>query len=271
MTSTVAVLWSVDIIILVCARHTRTTPTLLTPATPQSSAELDLLDVSIIIPALNEGEVVARAIQSAWQAGAGEVILADGGSSDGTREIAQSQSCQVIQCQTGRAIQMNTGARAASGDVILFLHADTWLAAGAVEQIIAALADDRALGGAFAQQIEAPGRVFRWLERGNAWRVRRQGLPYGDQGIFLRRDVFFDLGGFPEVKLMEDLLLMKKLRRRARPILLAGPLHVSARRWKRHGPLRQTLRNFVLLSANRFGISPNWLAGLYQRHDAPES
>lgn len=225
------------------------------------------MDVSIVIPTLNESEAVAKALDAAWRAGANEVILADGGSSDGTLEIARSQSCQIVESARGRAIQMNAGSRRAGGDVLLFLHADNWLEAGAVDQIKLALANDQVQGGAFVQRIDAPGRVFRLLERRNAWRVRRYGLPFGDQGIFIRRDLFEDLGGFPEVKLMEDVLLMKKLRRRSRPVLLAGPLHVSARRWQRHGPLRQTMRNLLLLSANRFGVSPNRLARFYERHD----
>jgi hypothetical protein len=106
------------------------------------------------------------------------------------------------------------------------------------------------------------------LERGNAWRVRWRGLPYGDQAIFLRREFFESLGGFPEVKLMEDLLLMKKARRISWPRLLDGPVFIDARRWRRHGVIRQTLRNWTLLTAYQFGWAPDSLASYYRRHDA---
>ncbi len=132
------------------------------------------------------------------------------------------------------------------------------------------MAESQADCGAFRQQIEAEGLLYRWLERGNAWRVRRRGLPYGDQGIFVRRPLFEELGGFPDVRLMEDVLLMKALRRRAWPALLPGPLHVNARRWRRQGVIRQTIRNWLLLSAARAGVHPNRLARFYALHCPPE-
>lgn len=150
--------------------------------------------------------------------------------------------------------------------MLLFLHADNWLAPDAVEQIRRALTDEDAAGGAFRQRIEAEGAAYRLLERGNAWRARRRGLPYGDQGIFVRRDLFFQLGGFPEVDLMEDLLFMKRFRRVARPLLLEGPLYVDPRRWARCGVVRQTGRNWLLLLAARLGVSPNRLARFYPPH-----
>lgn len=224
------------------------------------------MKVSVIIPALNESAAIANAVERAWHAGAFEVVVVDGGSRDDTREIARRERCLLIESERGRAVQQNAGADRARGEVLLFLHADTWLSAGAVDQIVEALADQRILGGAFRQRIEASGRVYRWLERGNAWRVERRGLPYGDQGIFVRREVFFELGRFPPVDLMEDVLLMKKLRRRARPVLLTGPLHVDARRWQKRGVIRQTLRNWTLMAALQFGVSPDRLARFYPPH-----
>ena len=121
--------------------------------------------------------------------------------------------------------------------------------------------------GAFSQRIDAGGLAFRLLEWGNARRARWLGLPYGDQAIFVRREAFFAAGGFPDVPLMEDVLLMQRLRRRAWPLLLPGPVHVSARRWQRHGVVRQTIRNWALLAAFASGISPERLARYYRRHD----
>jgi hypothetical protein len=151
--------------------------------------------------------------------------------------------------------------------VLLFLHADNHLHADAIRQVRTALGNNRIQGGAFRQVIDAAGPVYRLLEWGNAWRVRRWGLPYGDQAIFLRREFFEQLGRFPDVQIMEDYILMKRFRRSAWPVLLAGPVYVCARRWKRRGVVRQTLHNWYLVSLYRLGVAPDRLATKYRRHD----
>jgi len=225
------------------------------------------LRVSFIIPALNEAERIARAIETAWIAGASEIVVADGGSDDGTPEIASSAGANVVSSSRGRGRQQNAGAKAATGEVLLFQHADNWCDVRTVDQICSALADPSVLGGAFRQRIEADGLLFRCLECGNALRARLFRLPYGDQGIFMRRDVFERVGGFPEVALMEDVLLMQRFRKLAHPVLLPGPHHVCARRWQRHGVICQTLRNWRILLAHTCGVSPEKLAQIYRRHD----
>lgn len=225
------------------------------------------VNVSVIIPTLNEAALIGHTLQRTWAAGAEEVIVVDGGSHDGTPELALQAGCVPLRSPPGRAEQQNAGARRARGEVLLFLHADTWLAADGVCQIKAALADPAVLGGAFRQRIEASRWAFRLLEWGNARRVLWFGLPYGDQGIFLRRDLFERLGGFPSVPLLEDLLLMRRFRHYGRPVLLPGPLHVSPRRWLRYGVVRQTLRSWSLLAAYALGVSPGRLARFYPRHD----
>jgi rSAM/selenodomain-associated transferase 2 len=222
--------------------------------------------LSVIIPAWNEAAGIERAIQSAWLAGADEVIVADGGSTDDTAELAKRARARVHVTPTGRAAQQNAAAQVASGDVLLFLHADNSLAAGTRAQIELALASEGVVHGALRQRIDAAGLKYRWLERGNALRVRFFGLPYGDQAIFLRATVFRQLGGFPNVPLMEDLILMQKVRRFAWPALLPGPVYVSPRRWQRHGVVRQTLRNWLLVTAHTCGLSPARLAKFYPKH-----
>jgi len=230
-----------------------------------------MTSVSIIIPAWNEAERIVAAVARAMATGALEVIVVDGGSDDGTLELAGKEPCLALSGPRGRAVQQNLGARHARGDVLLFLHADTWLEPAAVRQIVAACQDPGVVAGAFRQRIEAAGGIYRLLEWGNALRAARRGLPYGDQGIFIRRATFEALGGFPEVCLMEDLLLMKQLRRQSKPVLLPGPLHVDARRWQRHGVLRQTVRNGLLLTAARLGVHPDRLARFYPAHrDSPK-
>jgi rSAM/selenodomain-associated transferase 2 len=223
--------------------------------------------LSVIIPALNEAACIGRAVESAWEVGASEVLVADGGSSDGTPQIAASGQAVVISAARGRGVQQNAAAKAATGDVLLFLHADNYLARGIAAQIEGSLNSSRRLHGAFRQQIGARGWAYRLLERGNAERIRWLGLPYGDQAIFVRREAFIDAGGFPEAPLMEDVLLMQRLRRQSWPLLLPGPVHVSPRRWEQHGFVRQTLRNWALLAAFSAGVPPERLAQHYRRHD----
>ena len=218
--------------------------------------------LALIIPTLNEAANIAAAIDKARLLEPAEIIVVDGGSDDGTCEAA-SAADRILIAPRGRASQQNAGAAASCGDMLLFLHADCWLAPGSLEQIGAAMGDERCVGGCFRQVMDAEDWRYRWLERGNALRVRLWGLAYGDQGIFVRREVFNRLGGFPSLALMEDLFFMKRLRREGHIALLDGPLHVSARRWEQQGVLRQTARNWWMTALARVGVSPNRLAGFY--------
>ncbi len=222
------------------------------------------MKVSIIIPCWNEHDQVALAVHSAWQAGADEVIVVDGGSEDGTWEQVQRLPCRALQSARGRALQQNCGAQRAQGQVLLFLHADCRLSAGCVEQVRRAMKASRAPGGAFRQRIDAPGLGFRLLEWGNALRVRWWQRPYGDQALFVRREVFWHLGGFPPVPLLEDVLLAQKVARFGRWLLLPGPVWVSARRWLRQGLVRQTVQNWLLLAAWHRGVPLEELARRYR-------
>jgi rSAM/selenodomain-associated transferase 2 len=227
--------------------------------------------ISVVIPTVNEEALIERAIVSSWEAGADEVLVVDGGSSDQTTERARAAGAQLISGPLGRSQQQNLGAEHATGDVLLFLHADNWFDAAVGQQLRKSLSDESVLGGAFRQQIDAPGRLYRWLEHGNAARVQRRGLAYGDQAIFMRREVFEQLGRFPDVKLMEDLLLMRAFRKRSRPVLLPGPVHVHPRRWQQRGVVRQTLRNWALLGARAVGVAPDRLARFYPLDDRPSA
>lgn len=224
--------------------------------------------ISAIIPVVNEEARIENAIEKAWLAGADEVIVVDGQSQDKTAALAKNSNCSLFQSTPGRAKQLNHGVRQANGDVVLFLHADTWLESGACDQIRLSLKDPRILAGAFEQSIQSQRRMIKWIEKGNARRVRWFNLAYGDQGMFVRKRIFEAEGGFPEVPLMEDYILSQRLRKRASLALLPGPLYVDARRWEQHGALRQTLRNWFITVAFRLGVSPARLAGFYRRHDS---
>jgi len=226
-----------------------------------------IMKLSIIIPTWNEAGRIRLAIQRAWQAGADEVIVADGNSPDGTAEIAGREECTVCQGPAGRGGQQHLGACQASGEVLLFLHADSWFPQSVRHQLAHSMQDKSVVYGVFRQRIEADDLAFRWLERGNAWRASWLRLPYGDQGIFVRRSTYDAVGGFDEVPLMEDVMLARKLRRFGAPALLPGPIVTSARRWKQHGICRQTIRNWCLLAAFQLGVPPARLARYYDRRN----
>ena len=181
--------------------------------------------VSIIIPTLNEAERIAELVEQTRGIGDCEVIVVDGESDDETAEKALAAD-QVQTSARGRAIQQNAGAEAASGDVFLFLHADCRLNTGALDAVVDALRDPSVVGGCFRQHIDAPGVRYRLLEWGNALRVKLWKWAYGDQGIFVRREIFEQLGGFPDQALMEDLFLMKRLKKQGRIVQLDVPLRV---------------------------------------------
>jgi rSAM/selenodomain-associated transferase 2 len=218
--------------------------------------------LSIIIPAWNEAAGIHLAVRRALELEPLEVIVADAGCPDGTGALASDAGAIVVNGARGRGAQLNAGAAVARGDCLLFLHADNWLEPPAGRQLAEAWSAG-ARAAAFRQQIDARDRVFRWIERGNAWRAARFGLAYGDQAIFLDRTLFEGLGGFHEAPLMEDVDLMLRLRGQTRLTLLPGPLHVSARRWERRGAVRQTLSNWSILAAYFFGVSPARLARWY--------
>ena len=216
------------------------------------------MKISVNIPTLNEASFVGQAIDNAWKCGADEVVLIDGGSSDDTVAIAESLNCIVCRSAAGRGRQLNYGAEASSGDVLLFLHVDSYLSVDGCDQIRGALQSEEVASGVFRQTLDNPRLIYRLIEFGNAMRVTWLGTAYGDQGLFIRRELFFELGGFDEIPLMEDLRFSQKLRQRNQSIrknsesdkreyrfqLLPGPIHVSTRRWESRGPLTQTFANW---------------------------
>ena len=225
------------------------------------------LKISVVIPVINEADQLEQSVTRAWQSGAHEVVVVDGGSTDSTQERAAGLNCILACSPPGRALQLNCGAKAASGDVLLFLHADNWLIADACDQIEELFRTTSHRFGGFRQKIENPRRAFRWIESGNAFRMTRMGLIYGDQAMFVHRDLFHEVGGFPELELMEDFEFSRSLKSHGKPALLDGPTYVSARRWERVGWFRQTALNWCLSTAYRWGASPAWIARQYRRHD----
>lgn len=186
-----------------------------------------------------------------------EVVVCDGGSRDLTTTIvAAHPGVQLLQAPAGRARQMNHGALAATGDVLWFLHADCQPPPDAAPRIRAALAEPDVALGAFRFAVDSPRLVFRYLEAGVRTRSEWLGVPYGDQGLFLRRDDFLAWGGYPEVPRMEDLYLVRAARRRGAVRVVPPALPCSPRRWEAHGFWRTSARNWVLVVADWLGLTP---------------
>lgn len=222
------------------------------------------MSVSIIMPVLNEAETLGGPLGAlqAWRAMGHELIVADGGSSDASREIASALCDRLVEAPRGRASQMNAGAALASCDTLLFLHADTRLPTDAPARIEAALAGG-ALWGRFDVRIEGRSRWLPLVSRMINARSRLTGVATGDQAIFLRRDLFERLGGFADLPLMEDVELTKRLRRIGQPACLRGPAVTSGRRWDRHGAWRTICLMWRLRAEYFFGADPHRLALKY--------
>jgi len=219
--------------------------------------------VSVVIPTLNEAANIAQTLSLVRQAGEGELIVVDGGSSDGVCEIAQRQADLVITAPRGRAKQMNAGARAATGQVLLFLHADTVLPGKFSELLQRALDDPTVVGGRFDVRLDAVGWQFRMIETLMNVRSRLSRISTGDQAMFVRREVFLALGGFPELELMEDIEFSRRLKRRGKIACLRARVLTSARRWQRDGVFRTIGLMWTLRLAYFLGVSPKQLKAFY--------
>ena len=221
--------------------------------------------ISVIIPALNEAENIGRAIETASRAWKRELIVVDGGSADATVSLAREYGATVIETSSGRATQMNAGAEAAKGNILLFLHADSGLPDGYDEHVRRLLGKDGAIAGAFQLRIDAPGLMLRLVEFLANRRSRWLRMPYGDQGLFMRKATFFNVGRFPEMPLMEDYELVRRLRRLGRIAIAPAEVTASARRWIELGVLKTTLLNQFIILSYRLGVPPERLAKWYYK------
>jgi rSAM/selenodomain-associated transferase 2 len=219
--------------------------------------------VSVIIPTLNEADGIERTLTRLSRIGGLELIVSDGGSSDETVSLAERHA-RVITAATGRAAQMNAGARAASGEILLFLHADSFLSEACVAELRKTLEDPRVIGGAFRLRIESSRIGVRLVGLAANIRTQLTGIPYGDQGLFVRTRVFNEMGGFPELPLMEDLEFSRRLKHYGRRVILRTPIGTSSRRWDREGVWWVTLRNQMMVLLYFLGVPPGRLAGWYR-------
>lgn len=221
--------------------------------------------VTVIIPTLNEAANVGFAVATAARGRDTEVIVVDGGSDDGTADIARSCGAAVMTARRGRATQMNAGAAAAGGELLVFLHADTQLPWGFDDCVREALATPSVSAGAFGFRVEGGGAALRMVERLVSCRARRWQMPYGDQALFVRAETFRAVGGYPEMPIMEDYELVRRLRRLGRVVVVHSAALTSARRWARLGPVNAALTNQLAVLAYRSGMSPERILRWYRR------
>jgi hypothetical protein len=218
--------------------------------------------ISVVIPTLNEEGQIEQTIRRALDGADVEVIVADGGSVDRTVEIARRRGAKVVPVRRGRGRQMNAGAAMASGEALLFLHADTRLPDSFAEHVWSTL-DRGVVAGAFRLRIDGRGAGLRLVERGANLRSRLWQMPYGDQGFFIRAEDFLAVGGFKHWPLMEDYELCRRLKRIGRIGLASAPATTSGRRWQDLGVMKTTLVNQCCIAAFRLGVSPERVARYY--------
>jgi rSAM/selenodomain-associated transferase 2 len=224
---------------------------------------------SIIIPVLNESPIIDHTIEHVYQIGSGfdpEVIVVDGDSRGGTLEAIKNKDVIKIISPKGRGKQMNRGASVAQGDILLFLHTDTELPKDAFEAISSAMNKLQLVGGAFDLGIKSDRSVFRLVEELVYMRTRLTKVPYGDQAIFIRKEIFDKVSGFKEIPVMEDVEFMRRVKRSGYKIcIIPQMVKTSPRRWEKEGVLYCTVRNWALITLYSLGVNPEKLVRFYYR------
>ena len=226
--------------------------------------------LSIIIPTLNEAGSIKGTITQLQQCKEAEIVVVDGGSRDNTVELARLLGARVLQADASKAVQMNAGAAASVGDVLLFLHADTHLPDNFDAKVMAAVSQNGFCAGAFSLGIDAQVRWLRFIERVANWRSRFFQMPYGDQALFVCRDLFNEIGGFPDLPIMEDFEFIRRLRRKGKISILPDCVKTSPRRYLNFGILKTWCLNQIIIAAYYLGVPPERLACWYRREKGKE-
>ena len=223
------------------------------------------MKISIVMPVLNEEMLLNDTLSALFLSDEEELIIVDGGSSDLTVKIASAYTEKVLAGPRGRARQMNFGAKAAAGDVLLFLHSDCRLSPGALNEIRWVLGHQDTVAGAFDILIDSSCFKFRWISRFANLRSRLTGIAYGDQGIFLRKKTFDDIGGYADIPLMEDIELCRRIKPLGKIYFLELPIYPSPRRFDNQGVLCTLIRDSMLVfSYAVLGADPSRLARYYR-------
>lgn len=221
--------------------------------------------ISVIIPVRNEATCIGHTLDAVRQSSVVESIVIDGGSTDGTRQIALAAGARVMEAKPGRARQMNLGVTRSSGGILLFLHGDTLLPPEWDTAVRSCMEDPEVVAGAFAFSVDGSFPGKRLLEWGTNLRARSLQLPYGDQALFMRRSTFDKVGGYPEIQLMEDYELVRKLHKLGRIRVLEKPVRTSGRRWHQLGFLRTFWVNQMVIAGHLLGVDHQKLAEFYRK------
>lgn len=224
--------------------------------------------LSIIVPVLHEADIINDLISHLGNLESvkkSELIIVDGSATGDTILAVMDKTVRCLSSPPGRARQMNTGAAAAFGDILLFLHADTYLPPDALSLIDQCMAASPYIGGAFNLSIRSHQLSYRLIASVASLRSRITRIPYGDQAIFIDRKIFQRLGGYPEIPIMEDVALMRRIKKEGSIAIIPRCVVTSPRRWKQEGILFTTIRNWSLLMAYYLGVSPKKLALYYEQ------
>jgi hypothetical protein len=221
--------------------------------------------ISVIIPTLNEAGCIKETITHLQKSDRIEIVVVDGGSRDNTVPLVRSLGVKVLSSEASKAVQMNTGAAASNGDVFLFLHADTLLPDNFEAKVMAAVSQNGFGAGAFSLGIDSNVRGLRFIERIANWRSRVFQMPYGDQALFVCRNLFREIGGFPDFPIMEDFELVRRLRRKGKICILPDSVLTSPRRYLNIGILNAWILNQIIIAAYYLGVPPQRLALWYRR------
>jgi len=222
--------------------------------------------VAVILPVLNEEDVLPDLLQRIQSWGADEIIFVDGGSSDHTPQLLAASGVKWMHGRPGRAVQMNMGASEVQCSIFLFLHIDTVISSSCIESVKDAMNDPDVVGGRFDVQLSGRHPAFRMIEWFINWRSRITKISTGDQAMFVRRDVFRHLGGFLDIPLMEDVEFSRRLKRQGRITCLWQQVMTSSRRWEKHGIVRTILLMWWLRFRYWIGTNPAVLKRHYVDH-----
>mgnify|MGYP006414446619 FL=1 len=223
-----------------------------------------LLKVSIIVPTLNEAQVLNETLTQIRQLCPHELVVSDGGSDDNTLEIAEKFTEHIVKGSAGRALQMNAGTRIATGDIFLFLHADSRIEPNSYEKMLHSLKSSEKIGGAFSFCIDSDKWSLRLITRLANLRSKYLGMAYGDQAFFVKNSTFQQMDGFTEFPICEDIDFFKRLRKLGPVILLKEKAFTSPRRWMQEGIWFTTLRNILIATLFELGFPPRILTKWYQ-------
>lgn len=222
------------------------------------------MKISIIVPTFNEAKCLGETLRHIQQLSPHEVIVSDGGSDDGTLEIAAQFTENVVTGSSGRALQMNAGARIATGDIFLFLHADSRIEPASYEKMSHSMKNSEEIGGAFSLCIDSDKWSLRLITRLANLRSKYLGMAYGDQGFFVKNTIFQKMDGFTEFPICEDIDFFKRLRKLGSVILLQEKVLTSPRRWNKEGVWFTTIRNILIATLFELGFPPRILTKWYQ-------